>query len=126
MNFEEQMAEVERLKAMMMKTSFYVMQRKMVAPEKIKPVLLAHYQWIIALEKQNKVLASGPLTPETGGPGVGMTIFKCDSFDDAQALASGDPFVTAGAAEFTLALWQINEGRMTLTIDFSDGEARLT
>jgi uncharacterized protein len=122
-NIEEQMTEVERLKALMLKASFFVMQRQIVAPEKLQAVLLAHYHWIIALEKQGKVLASGPLTPEGCGRGVGMTVFKCASFEEARELASGDPFITTGAADFSLAQWQINEGRLTLTIDFSDGTA---
>jgi uncharacterized protein len=121
MTSEEEVVEIERLKGKMLKKKFFVMQRQMVAPEKIKPNMLAHYQWIIGLEKDNKVFASGPMAPEGGGPGVGLTVFRCESFDQARELASSDPFVSGGAAKFTLAQWQINEGRMSLAIDFSDG-----
>jgi uncharacterized protein len=120
---DEDMAEIARLKALMLKTQFFVMQRQIVAPEKLKAVMLAHYRWIIGLEQQGHVFASGPLTPEGGGPGVGMTVFRCGSFAAARGLAEGDPFVTCGAATFSLSEWQVNEGRMTLTVDFSDGRA---
>ena len=72
------MAEVERLKAAMIKRSFFVMFRRVVAPERLQPVLLDHYRWIIALEKQGSVFASGPL------------------------------------------FWQVNEGRLSVSVDFSD------
>jgi uncharacterized protein len=120
---DEEAAEIARLKGLMLKTQFFVMQRQIVAPEKLKPVMLAHYHWIIGLEQQGHVFASGPLTPEGGGPGVGMTIFRCGSFEAARALAEGDPFAISGAATFTLSEWQVNEGRITITVDFSDGQA---
>ena len=86
--------------------------------------MLEHYCWIIELEKQGRVLASGPVTERGGGPGVGMTVFRCDSFEEAAELAATDPFFTSGAAEFEIARWQINEGRLTVSIDLSDGGYR--
>ncbi len=112
--------ELARLKAAMLKKTFYVMTRRMVAPDRVPAVLLDHYRWIIALEKEGKVFASGPLAGKEGGAGVGMTIFRADSFEEAEALAAGDPFCSAGAAEFEVKRWQVNEGRMVLTVDFSD------
>src|ERR1700744_6307968 len=90
--------EVERLKSKMLMKSYFVMFRRVVAPEKLKPVLLDHYKWIIDLEKRNKVLASGPLFKRDGGAGVGMTVFKTDHWDEAEALAASDPFCLSGAA----------------------------
>lgn len=113
-------AEVERLKAQMIQRSFFVMFRHIVAPERLKAVMLAHYRWIIDLEKQGRVFASGPVFAADGSPGVGMTVFRVDDFETAQRLAASDPFCTSGAAEFEIKRWQINEGRVTVAIDFSD------
>lgn len=117
---DEQAAEVARLKALMASPTYYVMFREMRDPTRIGAVLLDHYRWIIALEKGGKVFASGPLTRQEGGPGVGMTIFRADGFAEAEALAAGDPFVTSGAVGFRVDRWQINEGRISLSFDLSD------
>ena len=118
------MEEVERLKARMIMRSFYVMFRTIVDRTKVAPAMLDHYRWIIALEKEGKVFASGPLFAEENAPGVGMTIFRTDNRDDAAAMAADDPFVTAGAATFDIKRWQINEGRLTISVDFSDQSYR--
>lgn len=117
-------AEAERLKAQMIQRSFFVMFRRIVAPEKLKGVTLEHYRWIIDLEKQGLVFASGPVFGADGSPGVGMTVFRVDDFETAERLALSDPFCTCGAAEFEIKRWQINEGRVTVAIDFSDQSYR--
>jgi len=114
------MAEVERLKALMLKKCYYVMFRQIARPELLKSVLLDHYQWIIGLEKEGKIFASGPLFSSDGKQGVGMTIIRAETQAEAEEIAAGDPFCTSGAAEFEVQRWQINEGRVTLSIDFSD------
>lgn len=117
---QEQEAEIARLKALMASPTFYVMFREIRDPSRLRPVMLDHYRWIIGLEKQGKVFASGPLTRKEGGPGVGMTIFRADDLAQAEAMAAADPFVTSGAAEFRIDRWQVNEGRLTLSFDLSD------
>ncbi len=113
-------SELETLKAAMLKRSFFVMFRTIIDRSRLGPVMLDHYRWIIGLEKQGLVFASGPLFKPDGSQGVGMTVFRVDSFEAADDLAKGDPFVTGGAAEFSIERWQINEGRVTVSIDYSD------
>jgi uncharacterized protein YciI len=96
------------------------MFRTIVDPAKAKKVLLEHYRWIIGLEKEGVVFASGPLFADESAPGVGMTVFRVVDREAAAQLAFGDPFVTSGAATFEIKRWQINEGRISVSIDFSD------
>jgi len=117
---DERQIEVELLKSKMLMKSYFVMFRRIVAREKLNAVMLDHYKWVIDLEKRNLILASGPVYQRDGGPGVGMTVFKVADWESAHALAETDPFCLAGAAEFDVCRWQINEGRISLTIDFSD------
>jgi uncharacterized protein len=112
--------EVARLKSLMWKKSFYVMTRRIVDPTKLAPNALAHYQWMIELEKQGRVFASGPLFRKGETLGAGMTIFRVDKWEEAEALASADPFCKSGAMKFDLMLWQVSEGRMSIRFDFSD------
>jgi len=112
--------EIERLKSQMLMKSYYVMFRTVVDRSKLADVALAHYRWIIGLEKAGKVLASGPLFEADGSQGAGMTVFRADSAEEAIALATGDPFCTSGGVEFLVRRWQLNEGRIQLHLDLSD------
>lgn len=114
------MEEVELLKSLMWKKSFFLMTRTINDPTKLAPVALLHYQWIIGLEKQGKVFASGPLFSPDGKQGAGMTVFRVASFEEAEKHAEEDPFVSSGAVTYDLQKWQINEGRLNITVDFSD------
>ena len=112
--------EVKKLKDRMLQRSYYAMFRTLQDPLKIGPVMLEHYQWLIGLEKDNLVFASGPLFKNDGSQGVGMTIFRCESFEDAESLAEQDPFVIGGAVSYEVQRWQVNEGRVNVSVDFSD------
>ena len=113
-------AEVKALKDKMLQKQYFVMTRKMIDPSKLPPVLLDHYHWMIDLEKQGKVFASGPMFEKDGQQGVGMTAFRVDSWEEAEQLAAADPFCEAGAVGFDIQRWQVNEGRVNVSIDFSD------
>jgi uncharacterized protein YciI len=112
--------EVAVLKEKMWQKSYYVMTRSLIDPEKIKPNLLEHYRWMIQMEKENLVFASGPLFKQDGSQGVGMTVWRVDSFDEAERVAAQDPFVIGGGVDFKIQRWQINEGRVNVSVDFSD------
>lgn len=75
---------------------------------------------MIRLEKENYVLASGPMFKNDGSQGVGMTVFRCGGFTEADALASQDTFVICGAVSYEVKRWQINEGRINVLVNFSD------
>jgi hypothetical protein len=121
---EDRKRQVERLKERMLKRSFFVMFRQLLDPSKLPDQMLAHYQWIIGLEKRGLVFASGPLFKPDGAAGVGMTVFRVSDFKEAAALAGSDPFCISGATSYELKRWQINEGRVSLSMDFSDQQSR--
>jgi uncharacterized protein YciI len=113
-------SDVQELTQKMWKKDYFVMFRAVVDASSIPGVKLQHFQWLIDLEKRNKVFASGPLYDNSGKQIVGMTVFRADTFEEAEELAAGDPFVTSGAVEFEVKRWQVNEGRINVSVDFSD------
>lgn len=115
-----EMDEIARLRSRMLMKTYFVMFRQMVDPSKIESHMLDHYHWVIALEKDDKVFASGPLFAEEGAIPVGMTIFRASDRAEAEALAAGDPFIVSGAMTFDVQRWMIAEGRIGITVDFSD------
>ncbi len=83
----------------------------------IVPHLAEHLDYLIALEAEGKIIASGPMN--VPGSGDGMTILKVASEAEARAIAEADPLVKKAGRTFTLHPWTVNEGQMTVTVSFS-------
>ena len=83
----------------------------------IVPHLAEHLDYLIALEAEGKIFASGPMN--VPGSGDGMTVLKVDSEQEARAIAEADPLVKKAGRSFTLHPWTVNEGQMTVTVSFS-------
>ena len=113
--------EVKSLKDKMLRKSYFLMFREIVDDSRVPELMLEHYRWLIGLEKEGKVFASGPIFEKGGQQGVGMTVFSVASWDEAEGLAAEDPFCLSGAMSFVIKRWQVNEGRINIAIDFSDG-----
>lgn len=125
MFFEERVAELMR--KMLRKKLYVLISKPVVAPEKLKPFLMAHLEYMIELEKRGLVFASGPLADGEGPPsGHGLTVLRARSADEARAIAQGDPFFTNGLRTFELKEWTIMEGTLGLRVNFSDQSIDVT
>jgi uncharacterized protein YciI len=90
----------------------------------LKPYLVEHLEYMISLERQGKLFASGPFGD--GAKGDGMTILRAASEAEAQEIASRDPFVVNGIRTFTITPWTVMEGSLSVTVTFSDQGARIS
>lgn len=119
MDLDQRIAELTQK---MLRRKFYaVLSQPSHAPEKLKPLLPAHLEYMIGLEKRGVVFASGPLSDGAGPPnGAGLTILRAASAEEARALAEADPFVTNGLRTFELKEWTIMEGSLGLKVNLSD------
>jgi uncharacterized protein len=81
------------------------------------PYLAEHLEYLIALEAEGKVFASGPMN--VPGSGDGMTILKVETEEEARMIANADPLVSKLGRTFTLHPWTVNEGQLTLTVSLS-------
>jgi hypothetical protein len=125
MFFEERVAELMR--KMLRKKLYVVLSSPAVPPEKLKPFLMAHLEYMIGLEKRGLVFASGPLADGEGPPsGHGLTVLRTKSADEARAIAQGDPFFVNGLRTFELKEWTIMEGALSLRVNFSDQSIEVT
>ena len=116
----ERIAELTRK---MLRKKLYVLLSKplVVPPEKLKPFLSAHLEYMIGLEKRGVVFASGPLADGEGPPsGHGLTVLRAASAEEARALAEADPFFVNGLRTFELKEWTIMEGTLGLRVNLSD------
>jgi uncharacterized protein len=119
MFFEERIADLTR--RMLRKKLYVLLSKPVVEPEKLKPYLLAHLEYMIGLEKRGLVFASGPLSDGEGPPtGAGLTVLRAKDAKEARALAEGDPFFANGLRTFELKEWTIMEGSFGLRVNLSD------
>jgi uncharacterized protein len=119
MDLDQRIAELTQK---MLRRKFYaVFSQPSSAPEKLKPLLPAHLEYMIGLEKRGLLFASGPLSDGAGPPsGAGLTILRAASAQEARALAEADPFVTSGVRTFEIKEWTIMEGSLGLKVNLSD------
>ena len=89
----------------------------------LKPYLADHLAYMIALEREGKLFASGPFGDGTRGDG--MTIVRAASEAQAREIALADPFVVNGIRTFTIQAWTVMEGSMNVTVNFSDGSSKV-
>lgn len=119
MFFAERVAELTR--KMLRKKLYVLLTKPSVPPEKLKPFLSAHLEYMIGLEKRGLVFASGPLSDGEGPPtGQGLTVLRAKSAAEARALAEGDPFFVNGLRTFELKEWTVMEGALSLRVNLSD------
>lgn len=83
--------------------------------------LEAHLAFQVGLEKDGIMYAAGPLwtDDEEHWEGEGMVIVRANSRADAIAIAERDPMHQCGARSFTVRPWMINEGSVTVRLDYS-------
>lgn len=109
------------MQKMLRKKLYVVLSKPLVAPEQLRPVLAAHLDYMIDLEKRGVIFASGPLANAEQPPqGEGLTILRAANAAEARAIAESDPFFKHGLRTFELKEWTVMEGMLGLRVNFSD------
>ena len=106
---------------MLRKKLYVILSRGGATAEQIGELLPQHLEYMIGLEKQGVLFASGPLTAAPGAAaGDGLTILRAASADEARAIASADPFVVNKLRTFEVREWTLMEGSFGVKLNFSD------
>jgi uncharacterized protein YciI len=106
---------------MLRKKLYVVISKGGATAEQLGAVLPQHLEYMIGLEKNGVLFASGPLTAGPGAPaGDGLTILRAANAAEAQAMASADPFVINKLRTFEVREWTVMEGSFGVTVNFSD------
>lgn len=106
---------------MLRKKLYVVLSKGGATPDQIGAVLPDHLEYMIGLEKNGALFASGPLTAAAGQPaGDGLTILRAASIEEARAIAAADPFVVKKLRSFEVREWTVMEGSLGLKVNFSD------
>jgi len=115
---EEQRALTDK---MLKKKLWAILTRTHASPEEIKKQIIPHLKHQIELEKKGVMFGAGPLAEPDGSlVGFGLIIIRADSEEDARRIADSDPMHRLGLRKYTLHQWCLNEGRINITLNFSD------
>jgi hypothetical protein len=88
--------------------------------------LEAHIHGQIEMERKRILFGAGPLQDEgKDKPTRGMFIIRAKSFEEARKILDGDVFHKKGLRKYKLYRWQMNEGSINLTINYSDQTATI-
>ena len=87
-----------------------------------------HLKFQVDLEQRGIMLGAGPFwaDDEHTWNGEGMVIIRADSLDHAREIAATDPMHSSGARSFKVRPWLLNEGRVTVEVNFSTGRHAVT
>ena len=87
-----------------------------------------HLKFQVSLEQRGIMLGAGPHWEEDEHTwkGDGMVIIRADSLAHAKEIAATDPMHSSGARSFTVRPWLLNEGRITVEVNFSTGTHAVT
>jgi len=64
-----------------------------------------HLVWMKRMHDEGRILISGP-APERK---IGMYLIRAGSREEAETIASGDPYTVAGHTRFDLIAWEIHQ-----------------
>ena len=113
---------IEDLQARMLKKKLWVVMTKAVAPlEEVRRHLKAHLEHQIMLEKSGIMYGAGPATrPGETAASFGLIIIRAKDEAEARRIADADPMHASGVRKYELYSWSLNEGRIGITLNFSD------
>jgi len=108
-------------KGMLRRKLYVVLSKGAATQAQLGELLADHLDYMIGLEKQGVLFASGPPTAAPGQPlGDGLTILRAASEDEARRIASADPFVINKLRTFEVREWTVMEGSFGVKLNFSD------
>jgi len=90
--------------------------------ENIEP----HLAFQEKLERDGILFAAGPhLVDDESWEGDGIVVLRASSLAEAHEIAAGDPMHINGARKFTVRPWLVNEGMISVQLDFATGKFKL-
>ena len=89
--------------------------------------LQAHLDYQELLEQRGVMFAAGPhwSDDEQRWEGDGMVVVRAGSLAGADAIAKEDPMHASGARRYRVRPWLVNEGTMSVKLNFVSGKFEL-
>jgi uncharacterized protein YciI len=127
MIMNEDARAAELMGKMLRKKLYVLISTPLVPPQKLKPLLATHLDYMFDLEKRGVLFASGPLTEPDGAPsGHGLTVLRVNDAAEARRIAQAEPFFAQGLRSFELKEWTVMEGMLGVRVNLSDQTVEVT
>ncbi len=85
--------------------------------------LAAHVDYLRELERTGVMFMGGPFrAADYEWDGSGMIVVRAESLEEAQRRAEADPLFTRRLRDYDVRGWQLNEGRLVLTVDLDSNQ----
>lgn len=119
---------LEASKGMLQKQLYVVFTSPANGMGPVMENLEEHLHFQVKLEQDGIMLGAGPFwdDDEHTWNGEGMVIIRADSLAHANEIAASDPMHSSGARTFKVRPWLLNEGRITVQVNFSTGQHAVT
>ncbi|MGH6767540.1 MAG: YciI family protein [Xanthobacteraceae bacterium] len=113
---------LDQLQARMLRKQLWVVMTRPVKPlDEVRRHLHEHLQHQIRLEKAGIMYGAGPATrPGETRASFGLIIIRARDEAEARRIADSDPMHSSGVREYELYSWSLNEGCVSVTLNFSD------
>ena len=111
----------EASKAMLQKQLYAIFTTPVNGMGPVFETLEEHLAFQVQLEKDGILYSAGPMwtDDEDSWEGEGLVVIRAESRAAAIRIAESDPMHKAGAREFRVRPWMINEGTVTVRLDMS-------
>lgn len=114
-------------KGMLQKQLYVVFTKPVSGMGPVMAQLSVHLEYQMKLERDGIMFGAGPFwtDDEQKWEGEGMVVIRAKSIAEARAIAAADPMHSSGARSYTVRPWLLNEGTLTLQINYSSGKVNV-
>jgi uncharacterized protein YciI len=114
-------AVMEASSAMLQKQLYAIFTRPVRGLGPVLEKMEDHLAFQVGLEREGVMFAAGPMWTDDGErwEGDGLVVVRAASREEAIAIAERDPMHQSEARSFTVRPWLINEGTVTVRLDYS-------
>jgi uncharacterized protein YciI len=103
-----------------------IITENVVGPEEAGRYRDAYRAHQAELEKAGIIFGAGPLAELDGTRvGRGLVIIRANDAEEAMEIANSDPMFRAGIRKLTVYQWQLAEGHIQITLNFSNQDYRI-
>lgn len=94
----------------------------------IMEILQRHLDYQESLTQRGIMFAAGPnwTDDEQDWGGDGMVVVRAASLSEAETIAKEDPMHMSGARSYRVRPWLVNEGTISVKLDYTTGRFQLT
>ncbi|MBN8502646.1 MAG: hypothetical protein J0M19_16090 [Sphingomonadales bacterium] len=123
----KEIVNLVREKGMLAKQLYIVSTTPAGSLDKVMEMVENHLDYQVDLERRGIMFAAGPnwTDDEKEWKGDGTVVIRAGSMAEAHALMEADPMHSSGARKFTIRPWLVDEGRLSVELDFSTGKFRM-